>query len=244
MRLKCIGCEVFARALYQCAAQSPHSVDIELLRYGLHRTTNELRVQLQQRIDAAASEPYDAVVLAYGLCGKATAGLIARAHPLVVPRAHDCITLFLGSRAKYQDEFENRPGTYWYAQDYVERSDGSKSTLAMGSGSEIDLDGVYDEYVKKYGKDNADYLMQVMGAWRSHYKRAALIDLGVGDVTRVEAKAQADAARRGWTFERVAGDLVLLRRLLAGDWVDDFLVLEPASRIEMTCDDQIIREEK
>ena len=240
MRLKYIGCEVLARATYWCAATSPHIVDVTLLQRGLHNQPPDLQAQVQAQIDAAAGQGYDAVILGYGLCGRALAGLVARDVPLVVPRAHDCITLFLGSRQRYKEQFEQFPGTYWYALDYIERDDGSGTSLSMGSGSDADLKSVYDEYVKKYGKDNADYLMEVMGAWQAHYKRAALIDLGVGDIAAVENRARADAARRGWTFDRVAGDVVLIRRLLNGDWADDFLVLQPGQQVAMTYDDSVI----
>ena len=70
--------------------------------------------------------------MGYGLCGQATAGLTAAGLPVVVPRAHDCITLFLGSRREYQHQFEDFPGTYWYAQDYVERDDGSGRRACAG----------------------------------------------------------------------------------------------------------------
>jgi len=94
--------------------------------------------------------------------------------------------------------------------------------------------------VQKYGKENADYLMEVMGGWQKHYKRAAYIEMGVGDGSGVEAKAREDAARRGWVFDRVAGDLVLIRRLIEGDWENDFLVLKPGEQVKMTYDEQII----
>jgi hypothetical protein len=87
-------------------------VDIELFRRGLHNEPADLRGKLQARIDALSGPPYDAIVMGYGLCGQASAGLIARGVPLVIPRAHDCITLFLGSRKRYQYQFENFPGTY------------------------------------------------------------------------------------------------------------------------------------
>jgi hypothetical protein len=240
MRLKCLGCEVLARPIYLCTAQSPHIVDVQLLQRGLHNNPADLRAQLQHQIDTAAGEGYDAVVLAYGLCGQATAGLMARDTPVVVPRAHDCITLFLGNRERYQEEFEKHKGTYWYTLDYMERRNDSHSTLALGSGTDTDLAAVYDEYVEKYGQENADYLMEVMGAWQQHYQRAAFVDLGVGDSSAVEEQARADAARRGWIFERVAGDLVLIRRLLAGDWDTDFLVLQPGQQLTMTYDDDVI----
>jgi hypothetical protein len=207
----------------------------------LHNNPPDLRTQLQSHLDAAADEKYDAVVLAYGLCGQATAGLIARNTPVVVPRAHDCITLYLGSRERYQEQFENNKGTYWYTLDYMERRDDTPhSTLALGSGIDTDLDAVYDEYVEKYGEDNADYLMEVMGAWQEHYQRAAFIDMGVGDGTAIEQQAQADAARRGWIFEKVTGDLILIRRLLAGDWDNDFLVLQPGEQLTITYDTDVI----
>jgi hypothetical protein len=240
MRLLCIGCEVLARPLYLCAAHSPHIVDIRLFQRGLHNDPADLYARLQTEIDGVDGTRYDAIVMAYGLCGNATAGLAARDIPLVIPRAHDCITLFLGSRERYQDQFENFPGTYWYALDYVERDDGKSGALALGSGSEDDLNAVYDEYVRKYGQDNADYLMEVMGAWQEHYRRAALIDMGVGDITAVEARAQADAARRGWSFDRVPGDVILIHRLLTGDWAGDFLVLQPGEQAQMTYDASVI----
>lgn len=243
MRIKCIGCEVLARPIYLSAAQSPHTIDLELIRYGLHQRPAELRSLLQAAIDAAAAQDYDAIVLAYGLCGKSTAGLKAPNKPglkMVLPRAHDCITIFLGSRARYNKEFTETPGTYWYVQDYIERDDGSGASMAIGANTSTEGEEVYAEYVEKYGVDNADYLMEIMGAWQSHYQRAAFIDLGVGDGSAVENKAKADAARRGWEFERISGDMVLIRRLLFGDWNEDFLILEPGQSITMTFDESIL----
>ena len=240
MKLKCLACDVLARPLYLSAAHSPHIVDIELFPRGLHNTPAILRGRLQERIDAAAGQGYDAVVMAYGLCGQATAGLTAREKPVVVPRAHDCITLFLGGRERYDAQFEQQPGTYWYALDYMERDDGAGGSMGLGAGAGTEGQAVYEQYVEKYGQDNADCLMEVMGQWQAHYKRAAFVDMGVGDGSRVERMAQEDAARRGWIFEKVAGDMVLVRQLLFGDWADDFLVLEPGQSLAMTYDHQVI----
>jgi hypothetical protein len=239
-KLKCLSCDALARLVYCCAAQSPHVVDIELFELGLHQRPADLRQQLQARIDAVAAGAYDAIVLAYGLCGKATAGLTARHVPLVIPRAHDCITLFLGSRARYAQEFETTPGTYWYVQDYIERNQSPGAALSLGATTAADMHAVYDEYVVKYGQDNADYLMTVMGAWQQHYQRAVYIDLNLTPDSPVEQQARDEAAQRGWTFERLTGDPRLIRKLLHGDWDDDLLRLEPGQRIEMTYDDAVM----
>jgi len=239
LRLICIGCEVLARPLYLCAAKSPHIVDIELVEKGLHEKPLELRSMLQERIQAAGGRGYDALVLAYGLCGRATSGLTASEIPMVMPRAHDCITLFLGSRRRYEEQFHKNPGTFWYAQDYIERDDGLGTELALGAAGE-NLREKYQEYVTRYGEDNAEYLMEIMGAWGEHYQRAVFIDMGVNDASDVEMRAREEAGRRGWTFETLPGDLGLLNRLLHGDWNGDFLVLEPGQKVEMSYDGNVI----
>lgn len=256
MRYLCITCEALARPVYFCSATSAHVIDVELLKRGLHNHPADLRSRLQERVNLASEQGYDAILLAYGLCGQATAGLIARSIPLVIPRAHDCITLFLGSRELYQDQFENKPGTYWYSQDYIERDDGSGSALSMGSGTDTDLEKVYSDYVEKYGKENADYLMEVMGAWQQHYQRAVYIDLGIGDGSSVEKKAQDEATRRGWSFEKMAGDIILIRGLIERDWKlgktqtpankdgNNYLVVPPGQKVIMTYDERVIDSSK
>jgi hypothetical protein len=270
MRLLALTCEVLARSVYLCAARSPHVVDVRLNRRGLHDDPPNLRAILQAEIDAldgaAAGRPagalpasvapgalgtgnasYDAIVLAYGLCGAATAGLRAGSIPLVVPRAHDCITLFLGSRDRYTAEFTGHPGTYWYVQEFVERSDDEGQFAGMGAVSDAEARATYQEYVAKYGEDNAAYLMEALGGWRSHYDRAAYVDMAVADpsaAATVEAFARDDATRRGWTFEKLAGELILVRRLLDADWgAEDFLVLQPGERLAMSYDEAVIRAE-
>jgi hypothetical protein len=245
MRLRCIACDALARPVYWSAALSPNIVDIELVERGLHNTPKILQDHLQQRIDSADKSQYDAVALVYGLCGQATAGLRAGKIPLIVPRAHDCITLFLGSRVAYRNHFDQNPGTYWYVQDYIERQDGSGGPLSIGAGNDsTDLEVEYQSYVEKYGKDNADYLMAVMGGWKKHYQRAIFIDLGFGDSSRIKNIAKIQAAERGWNFDEMIGDLVLIRKLLDTNWAEeldpDFLFIPPGQFIRMTYDENII----
>jgi hypothetical protein len=245
MRYLLIACEVLAREAYICAAHSSHSVDIQLLEKGLHDTPETLRHTLQSRIDAACPSGegtgagYDAVLLGYGLCSNSTVGLTARGVPLILPRAHDCITLYLGSRTRYEAEFATHPGTYYYTTSYVERSDGS-SSVALGALSDEQRRRVYQEYVDKYGRDNADYLMEVMGAWASHYSRAAFIETGVGPSMEAEGRARAEAERRGWAFEKLAGDLILLRKLIDGEWDEDVLVIGPGEQVVANYGPQIV----
>ncbi len=240
MRYLCVTCEVLARPVYYCSALSPHIIDVTLVERGLHNDPDYLRNHLQDMIDKFDGKPYDAILFSYGLCGKATSGLISRSIPLVIPKAHDCITLFLGSRTRYLKEFTDTPGTYWYAQDYIERDDGKGTALSAGSALDVLFTEQYEAYVVKYGKDNADYLMEVMGAWEQHYQRAVYIDMGIGDGSAVENKAKEESNKRGWSFERMEGSVILVKRLLDGDWEDDYLVINPGQEVIMTNDENVI----
>jgi Protein of unknown function (DUF1638) len=243
MQLHAIACDVMARPIYLCAARSPHVVDVTLFKRGLHEDPRDLRTKLQAAIDASPPG-YDAIVLGYGLCGGATAGIEARDVPVVLPRAHDCITLFLGARERYDAETRDLDPTYWYVADQLERVGMSYEGIAetgIGGDTDAGLDAVRAEYVAKYGEDNADYLMEVLGAWRSRYRRGAFIALGVGDEAAAAGIAREQAERRGWAFETLEGNLVLLRRLLDGDWNEDVLVLRPGERLAMSYDDGVVK---
>jgi hypothetical protein len=204
---------------------------VRLFDQGLHNAPKNLRARLQASIDAVEPGECDAILLAYGTCGTATLGLIARHTPLVLTRVHDCITLYLGSTARYQAEFDAEPGTYWYSRDYLERNP-SSSAVALGAASIEVSEVLYQEYVQKFGRENADYLMEVMGEWGKHYRRAIFIDTGQPGEAKYEQLALEQAQQRGWTFERKAGDSRLITMLLNGEWHDaEFLVVPPQHQI-------------
>ena len=112
MRLKLISCEIFYREMCAAVARSIHLIDITFLPKGLHDIGQEQMLpRLQEAVDAVDASRYNAILLGYGLCNLGIVGLTARSIPLVIPRAHDCITLFFGSRRRYQEYFDAHPGT-------------------------------------------------------------------------------------------------------------------------------------
>lgn len=239
-----LTCEALARLVYRAAASAPAAVTVELFRQGLHDTPKRLRETLQAQIDAVPAGEYDTILLAYGMCGRSTVGLVARDIPLVMPRAHDCITLYLGSRGRYQEQFDANPGTYWYSQDYLERREEGSST-ALGAMVIEDKEALRAEYVKKYGEENADYLLEVMGEWQQHYNRAVFIDTGTTAPDQYEALARKQAQHQGWTFERMQGNARLIDSLLRGDWSEDeFLVVPPGYSLHQNGGDGLIEARK
>lgn len=238
-----LTCEALARTVYAAAAESSHTITVQLYRQGLHNTPKKLRTTLQDQIDTVPAGEYDAILLVYGICGTSTLGLSARHTPLVMPRTHDCIALYLGSHQRYQAEFDAQPGTYWYSLDYMERNTPGANS-GLGASTLETMDSVYQEYVEKYGEDNADYLMEVMGEWGKHYNRAVFIDMGLADGREHEQRAQAEAERRGWTFERKMGNRRLITMLINGEWPEDeFLIVPPGYAIRQFGGEGLIRAE-
>src|SRR5579872_1600125 len=134
MRLKLISCEVFYREFNTVVARSPHTIDAEYLPKGLHDIgTKGMSECLQEKINGVDAS-YDAILMGYGLCNNGIVGLSSPHTKIVVPRAHDCITLFLGSKERYMDYFENNPGVFFQTTGWIERGEasGELSQLTVG----------------------------------------------------------------------------------------------------------------
>lgn len=249
MFLKIIACEIAFREICYAVARSPNLCDLQFLTQGHHDAPAAGRVEIQQAIDAVPAGRYDAILLGYGLCSNILTGLAARHTPLIVPRAHDCITFFLGSKERYREFFENRPGTYYYTSGWLEcpRRRGVPSSVPQSFLPAQAICGAgttYEEWVKKYGEEQARYLAEVMGGWSAAYQRGVLIDYDFTQPLNLREAVKKICAERGWEFEEVAGDFRFFQRWVDGDWADrDFLRVPPGHRIVPTFNDAIIAAE-
>lgn len=160
MKINAIACQALTREIRLASAYSPHTIDIELLDFGLHCTPDKLRQTIQERIDAGEGRGYDAIILGYGLCSRGTAEIEARSIPIVIPRMHDCITAILGSRRRYNEEFTAHPGTYYYSAGWIERSEGDMRQGFIDDAKAVAEEERYRQYVEKYGEDNAKFLIE------------------------------------------------------------------------------------
>lgn len=245
MFLKVIACEIAVREICYAAARSPHLGDLEFLTQGYHDTPTAGRGEIQKRIDAVPAGKYDAILLGYGLCSNILTGLTSPHTRLVIPRAHDCITFFLGSKERYQHCFTERPGTYYFTSGWLECATrrGEKSPFLGGASvpASLSLNANYEAWVAKYGEDQARFLMEEMGRWANSYTHGTLIEFEFLKHLRLEEKVRKICAEKGWDYDQLQGDFSLFERWLNGDWQEaDFLVVEPGQKVVPSHDERII----
>jgi hypothetical protein len=233
VRIAIIACDVLRDEIGHFAKEHNHIAHIEILQQGLHNEPPVLRGKLQEAIDKIESLAVaQAIVLGYGLCSRGIEGVCTRQCKLVVPRAHDCITLLLGDKQRYAQYVKEYPGTYWYSPGW--------NRCAMPPGPQRHQK-LLKQYEEKYGKEDAQFLMETEQNWFKSYQRATYVDLGVA-VTPPDLQFTRDCAKwLGWQYDHQHGDPKLLQDLLGGNWDEQrFLVLEPGQTARMTADHQII----
>jgi hypothetical protein len=219
MALVILSCRVLQSLM------EPHLRDAGLpatfMEYGYHRTPQLMTPALQEEIDRLP-EP-SVVVIGYGLCGNGLAGLKARDHTLIVPRADDCIMMLLGSYQRYIEEFSAEPGTYYLTKGWLE------------SGSHPLKE--YRELLEKYDPETADWIMDEQ---YKNYKRLVLVAPTQAelDAYRPKALEVADFRAERWGFryeERIGSDDFVTRLVTVAyqlkQSTDDFLVIPPGGEV-------------
>lgn len=245
MRLRIFSCDVFSREIAALIDESPHEIFVQFFSKGLHEIGCALmRQRLQEAIDSADPARFDAVGLAYGLCGFGVAGLVAREIPLVLPRAHDCISVLLGGRARHEEYSAKNPGTYFRSRGWLERRTNAAHLKALSFAERNSINKSREEIISDYGTEAGEYLADVLCEHTRYYNQLAFILTGLESDAQFERVSQAEALRRGWNFERLHGELGFLRRLLSGEWnAEEFLVVPPRHRICPTYDQRLVTAE-
>ncbi len=228
-----IVCRVLEAEVAAFTRDAAHVVRREFFEMGLHDHPADLRRRLAEAIERAEADPaVQTVVLVYGLCGLALVDLSPRRCPLVVARAHDCLTLFLGDKDRYAECMRRTPGLYWYSPGWNrgQRVPGPERDAALRK-----------EYTAKYGAENAEALLEMERSAFAQHSAAGYTDLRLPGDDEHRRYAERCAAALGWGFDYHPGDGTLLRDLLFGPWDDRrFLVVPPGQRIVHTADEAII----
>lgn len=214
-----IACQVFQDLLSRFIPSGLNG-NISFMDYGLHSTPNKLARALQESIDRI--ENPSLIVLGYGLCGNGLNGIKAGKHTLLVPRADDCIAIFLGSYAAYRKEFDSVPGTYYLSKGWLESGSNPLSE--------------YQKYEKRLGAEKA---MWVMDQQYQHYKRLVFVAHSQEDLEAYRPQAQEVARfcqRWGMHYEEISGSDLFIRQLVEMTYSpetanENFVLIQPGGEL-------------
>lgn len=239
MQLKLICCEVFYREVCMALLESEHTVFPVFIPKMSHTYPDHMRELLQNEIDNTDFSAFDNIILGFGLCGNATAGLKARKLPLVIPRAHDCCTLFLGSKDIFEKHFGHRPSCRWTSGGYM----GGDEDYLRNSGIHhlLGLDLTWQQLVEKYGEENAEYIRETLTPKDNSDEQIVYIQTPPYERFDFQQRVQEDALKSGRRFELLQGDMRLIQMLIRGIWPqDEFLIVPPGCTIEGVYDQHTV----
>ncbi len=191
------------------------------LEYGLHSLPKHLKQAVQEEIDRIESPSL--VVLGYGLCGNGLDEIRAGKNTLVVPKADDCIAIFMGSRQRYMTQFKQNPGTYYLTKGWFE----------VGS----DPLSEYEKLLEKYSVETSDWLMEQQ---YQHYKCLLFIAHRQEDLDAYRPRALEVAAycdRFGMVYEEYLGSEDFLDQIadaldIQENWPSNFVVVPPGGILQ------------
>ena len=211
MKYLVIACNIMKDELLRFEG---NGISFVFLEQSLHRTPQKMKPIIQDEVDKAEGQDWDYVILSYGLCSNGILGVKAKGHPIIIPRVHDCIALFLGSCEKYLEEHRKEPGTYYLTKGWIEEG---KSPL-----------GVYHEYCPRFGEETAEWVMREE---LKNYTRIALIDNSVSLTEAHREHARENARFFNLRYEEIKGSMLFFERMLSGAWDKDFLFLKPGEEV-------------
>ena len=204
----------------EIAGKTPPHVEVQVIEMGLHDYPKKLNQELQNAINRLEHDgPYENILLGFGLCSEGVPGLQTSRARLVVPRADDCIAIFLGSRKAYQEQFQKAPGTYYYTKKNIDENWGP---LAMYLGQH--------EWTRKYDRETAQWVAREM---IKNYTRFVFIDTGGPDPGPYAEYVRKAAEIFGLQYEVLPGTLSMLEQLLHGPWDEQFVTADAGQRISM-----------
>ena len=219
-----LSCDVFSEEIEQLFGKDPPWRAIKYMEMGLHDHPPKLRAAVEEAIEKLESDPeVETVVLAYGRCGNGLVGVRAGRCRLILPQAHDCVSILLGGKEQHDAVLKENPGTYFYSPGWV------RGKRVPGPDREAYLRGLYRERYED-DEDMIDDLVEADRETFEHHNCAAYVS--VIDRPKADQYCQDCACHLGWSFKRLKGDPSFLQDLVRGQWGSErFLELEPGQSV-------------
>ncbi|OPX44003.1 hypothetical protein CLHUN_20280 [Ruminiclostridium hungatei] len=209
MSIKIIACEVMKEELLSVKPETP--TEYSFVSMELHTRPEKLHKELLTIVDD--SKGYERIILGFGLCGGAAGGIKAKHCILTIPRIHDCISLFLGSRELFEQLQQSR-GTFYLSSGWLESG---KSIISE-----------YDRVCGKYGEVKA---RRVLNAMYDSYRSILFINTGHPREKRCLDASLEVSKLLGLSHSLRHGDTGFINRLVNGPWNTEEFINIPVEEV-------------
>jgi len=215
-----LACKVFSNeldALQKRGILNEHW-SVRFLEMGLHNHPPLLKSTLQEEIDRLEeTESPERIILAYGHCGGGLVGLKAKKAVLIIPLAHDCISILLGSAKRHQNLLKTHPRTYFSSGGWL------ASGKLPGGEREISLREQYSDM----DEDVLEDLLEADAETFQNYNRLTHVSTEATSQNEIN-EAKECASSQEWELKVEKGGLNWLSDLISENWDSDrILVTEP-----------------
>lgn len=112
MKYKVISCAIFQPYLEYLTYDKKQYV-FTFLEISQHNQPKKLAKAIQLEIDGSDENEFDKIIVLYGVCGGALTALKAHSIPLVVVKVHDCMSILLGSKEKFEQLTKKNKSIGW-----------------------------------------------------------------------------------------------------------------------------------
>jgi uncharacterized protein DUF1638 len=192
-----LACEVVREELLRIRSAAP--VSFAFLSMGLHVAPDRLRAAIAAELERPRE--VDRIVLGFGLCGNAIAGVRSPHAPLIIPRVHDCIPLLAGAPPPPGGGPLHERGTFYLSGGWME--------------GERTLYSEHRRTVARFGEQKA---LRVLSTMLGGYHRFLFIRTDHPRRELRERDAGQLAAWVGLPLDTVDGSRTYLEALVNGPW--------------------------
>lgn len=211
MNIKVIACEVMQEEIQ--GLEPVANRDFEYVSMDFHLYPQKLKIELQRIIEE--SQGYEKIILAFGLCGGAASGLTSKMSELIIPRVHDCISIFLSSNKCSACNFEKEMGTFYLSNGWMI----TEKTIISD----------YQRIYIRFGEKKARRMLERM---YDGYKKVLFIETTAEPQEEVIQQSQEIAELFGAEYVTVKGDTSFIQKIIEGPWDNEnFITVPPLGRI-------------
>ncbi|MBN2853811.1 MAG: DUF1638 domain-containing protein [Clostridia bacterium] len=233
MKIKLISCEVLRKEIDFLKQKHEMDFDVVYTQKSSHTHPDTLNQEIQCLINDSIG--YDYILLGFGLCGNSARGLTATHAPLIIPRAHDCCTIFLGSRERFNLLFSENKSMPWGSCGYSGIGEDYLRTDDMGLGIAKDM----EELIEMYGEENAQYIYDTLHP-KTENEDVLFIRINEVHDDEIFNGFLEKMKKDGKKVIIEDGSLSLLEKMLLGHWDDEFLKVEKNCVIDARYDENEI----